>query len=1234
VKQGDTIAGRFELERLAGSGGMATVWRARDRSTNQPVALKFLLAEDPTALTRFKREALLLAELEHPNIVRYVAHGFEPPFLAMEWLEGIDLADYLARTRPRVSDTLRLAGGIARALAAVHALGLVHRDIKPSNVFLVGGDIHAPKLVDFGLARGLASVDDLTRTNHWIGTPAYMSPEQARTDRATLATDVFAFGALLYECLTGKPAFGGPHVVAILTKIVVEDVGPPSAIEPDIPEDLDVLVSNMMAKEQSARPDVETVVEHLDTIEIDRPSRLFEAPSTLGKQELRFVSVVLVDADVAIAPTLTPEALSVDEASIDRLASTHRAPLVRLVGGSMAAVIMGEPAATDLATRAVRLALALREQMPDSPIVVATVQAVVGARVPIGEAIDRAASLFAPSRGVRVDEATRKLLDARFEIADGEVLGERSEWTARPLLGKATPCVGRDREIAFIADAFEQCVEQHAPRAVLLTGPAGIGKTRVVHEWLGRARAEVWMVHGDPVHQSGFGLLGQMLRNVAAIRVGESDASTRLRDFIDRTIPAENRERVHAFLGEILRLPRQDDEHPLLRAARLEPKIMSEQVSRAWIDLVDAKTSRAPLIVVVEDVHWCDEPTLHLVDHALRVLDDRPLFVVGLARSGAANPWPTADQTTLGPIGKRACEALVRAVIADATPEAIAKIVDQAAGNALLLEELLRAEGSGESGGETVLAIVSARLEGIHEHGRRLLRAASIYGNTFWRGGVAALLSSDVGVDVWLDRLVRMETIHRRPTSRFANEAEYSFRHSLVRDAAHATLIESDRRLGHAAAAEWLLQSGEPDAATLAEHYQAGGLPDRAVSFWMRAAKTSLEGNDIERAITRAERGIACGAAGEVLGELRAIQARAISLSGRDNAEPAALEALSLVEQGSASWFLVATEVLRSRYRAQDRAGINAIAQRMLETDPKANAVLHAALAAAAGARLLVTFDESDTCARMIDFAARVSRERSDPMLAVRLHRARSVRAIRAGKLGLALAEMRQARAEAEKLDNAHEVLASGGELIDIWFQVGQYERIGLHMREILSAARKLGSGLVPYLQLNLGLALARLGKRDEALAELDAALGTLSGSYVLAVRVYRADILLSSGDIDGARRDLASALDAGDDGTRALALGALARIELASGNAVAAHEAASEAMAIIEKLGGLYDGEMGVRLAFGESLEAIGRRDEAAAVFRQAKSMLLERAASIGDPELEKSFRENVEEHARILAR
>src|SRR5262249_19336604 len=244
-----------------------------------------------------------------------------------------------------------------------------------------------------------------------------------------------------------------------------------------------------------------------------------------------------------------------------------------------------------------------------------------------------------------------------------------------------------------------------------------------------------------------------------------------------------------------------------------------------------------------------DAPTVSFVDGALRALAERPLYVLALARPEIHTLFPAlwrergVQEVRLGELGRRASERLVRAVLGEDTPaELQAEPSERAAGNALYLEELIRAEAEGKREGrpETVLAMVQARLEGLPAGARQVLRAASVFGQVFWRGGVGALLPGETDVADWLADLARREVVGARGAPRFSGESEHVFRHGVVREAAYAMLTEADRALGHRLAGEWLERMGESEAHLLAEHFERGDDAVRAAGWYRRAAEQAL----------------------------------------------------------------------------------------------------------------------------------------------------------------------------------------------------------------------------------------------------------------------------------------------------------------------------------------------------------------------------------------------------------
>src|SRR5262245_58296038 len=179
---------------------MGEVHRARDRETGKHVAIKLRSSGGVRDVDRFAYEALVLSELHHPGIVGYVGHGATPAgnlYLAMDWLEGEDLSERLARTGTTIDEAVSIGRGAAEALAAAHARGIIHRDIKPSNIFLLDRDAHAVRILDFGIARLGFGRSLATGTGTLLGTPGYMAPEQAEGRKDLDAqVDVFALGCV------------------------------------------------------------------------------------------------------------------------------------------------------------------------------------------------------------------------------------------------------------------------------------------------------------------------------------------------------------------------------------------------------------------------------------------------------------------------------------------------------------------------------------------------------------------------------------------------------------------------------------------------------------------------------------------------------------------------------------------------------------------------------------------------------------------------------------------------------------------------------------------------------------------------------------------------------------------------------------------------------------------------------------------------------------------------------
>ncbi|HYJ60382.1 MAG TPA: Stk1 family PASTA domain-containing Ser/Thr kinase [Actinomycetota bacterium] len=250
------LGDRYRLEARIGAGGMAEVYRGVDTVLNRTVAIKILnaqFARDASFVARFRREAQAAARLNHPNIVGVYDTGADgdTQYIVMEFVEGRTLADvFSSGKRPSSMQSVELAQRIAQALSVAHAQGIVHRDIKPANVMVTReGKV---KVMDFGIAR-VQTLETAPQTSSVLGTPTYLSPEQAQGQGVDGRSDIYSLGVVLYEMLAGRPPFTGDSPVAIAYKQVNETPSPPSTLNPDVTPRLDAVVMKTLAKNPANR---------------------------------------------------------------------------------------------------------------------------------------------------------------------------------------------------------------------------------------------------------------------------------------------------------------------------------------------------------------------------------------------------------------------------------------------------------------------------------------------------------------------------------------------------------------------------------------------------------------------------------------------------------------------------------------------------------------------------------------------------------------------------------------------------------------------------------------------------------------------------------------------------------------------------------------------------------------------------------------------------------------------
>ncbi|WP_437683320.1 serine/threonine-protein kinase [Sorangium sp. So ce131] len=1277
MRAGEIVGDRFEIQCLAGSGGMGDVYRARDRWSGEVVAVKILRRTGEAEAGRFAREVKALSALQNPGIVRYIADGVtgaHEMYLAMEWLSGETLSHRLARAELTIAESVTVGVRIAAALGVVHREGIVHRDLKPSNVFLAGGSVEGVTLIDFGIARVASGEPRLTATGAMLGTPGYMAPEQARGEPDIDArADIFSLGCVLFKCFTGRAPFQGLDPLSVALKIVLTEPPRLRELRAELPPELDALIAAMLSKSRDQRPrDGDAVAAALAGLGegmLEWPTASSSGPRSreLTSSERKVVSLILArDAVVEGAEAPPAEERDRRTRALGAVAERYRGQLEILADQSPVIVLSSAGAPTDLAAQAARCALSLRAVLGGAPVALVSGRAELSPRAPVGELIDRAVLFLAADRApageasVHIDEVTAGLLGSRFDVASdgaGRLLrGERDDLDAPPLLlGKPTACVGREREIALLETAFAQCAEEPLASAALVLGPTGSGKSRLRHELLQRLRArgegaQIWIGRGDPMRAgSAFGVLAQALRRAIGLADDEPLAARRQK-IRARVGPRGDGPRIAAFLGEIVGAPFPDEEDVQLRAARRSPVLMNDQIRAAWEDFLRAECARGPVVLVLEDLQWGDLPTVTLVDGALRNLRELPVFVLALGRMEVrevfGDLWANrgALEVRLTGLTRRASERLVRQALGQAAGDALVQaLVDRADGNAFYLEEQIRAAAEGKGAGvpETVLVMVQARLEALDLEVRRALRAASVFGETFWQGGVAALLG---GAEVAraLDVLERRELIVRGRGESRAGEIEYTFRHALIREAAYGMLTKGDRELGHFLAGEWLERAGEDDAALLAEHFERGGDPPRAAGFYQRAAAQALRGNDLVATLDRAERGVRCGAAGELLGALRLVQAEAHVWRGEFSlGEQRGVEAAEHLRPGSAAWFCA---VQLAAVAAGKLGNFDRVARwaAIASGEPPGEGAGSARLVCLAECAGMAAFggDYAAAGALIDELSGAMGDQRApDPELVGRLCYARSVRFLASGDLGACLDATEASLAAFERAGDRRNACVARSNLGFFYAELGAFERAEEVLRAAMAEAERMGLHDPAMLALaNLGHVLVHRGQLAEARRALRQAVEEEERHgdprAVGTSRTYLAEAALVSGDLEAAEREARAAAAAleGVPPLRAAALAVASQALLGAGRAGEALAAAEEAMSLLASLGAVEEGESLVHLAYAESLAANGRAAEARAAIAEARERLLSRAAKAGAPAFRERFLSR-RENTRTLA-
>jgi anti-anti-sigma regulatory factor len=1223
MRVGDLIAERFELEHLAGTGGMGAVYRARDRRSGERVAVKSLSDPGGRHTERFLREAEVLATLHHPNVVRYLSHGRSTQgelYMAMEWVEGESLSARIGSAGLGVAEAIEVVIQLASALAFAHARGVIHRDIKPSNVFMVQGTL-IPKLLDFGIAR-LQEAARLTSNGMMLGTPGYMAPEQARgAANVSARADVFSLGCLLFKCIAARPPFVGEDVRAVMAQVLFEPAPRLATLRPGVPPAVDALVSRMLAKEPSQRPaDGAEVLAELRALASDVPGLRAAADAVeecIGDAELQFICAVLArEATVPTFPSLpvprldasphedpggrTSSAFEIPITGGDRevspeigtvvdslaLAPTDIAEALRgldaevdqLADGSLLCALSEPAEPVALALRAARCAQVMLARRPELRIVITTGRALRSEHPGVGPALDRAAALLrrtvALPAGICLDATTAALLEERFQLEDGSaprLMGERE-----PMLERAAPPLGRDRELARWMDFVARTRAAGHPAWGLMIGAQGIGLTALLRGL--RAQLQV-LLHAP---------------EVLAATADPSERHTPLA-FLRRLLPG---------------VPLVPDDVSLLQAR------------------LHARAHASGLVLLIDDLDHVDDASLVALIAALP--SSAP---VGVAVICGARPRVLDRIERLGLGGElRELGPLSTEVMGQVAPGPVhSESVSLARGNPGLLRLLVKGPANPRLLPEPVIARTAARLEEIPPEARRVLRAVAIWGGHASRSDLAVLLAggtADPGTDAQLDLLVRGSWIERGGQEGLWGEPSFRIPDPLVAAAAVAQFPELDRARAHRLIAARLEQRAEPDAGEVARHWEAAGQVGRAAAQYLRGAVAAQGAEHLAQAAEFARRGLRVAREAALRGPLLEVAAEAELWQGTPEA---AAEAVRALESLALPLSPVQVRALRLRALAavlrRDVAAAHVLATDLLAalpwTDPGA------AYSAGLVAELLASSGDVQRALTLAKPLPARADDALEPLAAAGRHHLDAAHRVRSGQgleavLAHRAAEDALALAGEPRLAVLARLGAALAALEGLLFVRAEQE-LGAIRAE--ATARNL-IALLPGILVAHARALHALGQVEatsEALAQAMALCTARSDAVGLALALrLRAESRGSAGALDGAL----------DDALRAVPALAAFPVERLRTQAVIAGLHArrgelSAAVAIARALGAALDAPggdgrpelVGARRVVAEVLLQAGLRDAGRQQLQLARAHLAQRLAGL-DAEWGAAFR------------
>lgn len=1224
--------GPFVIQTELGRGGMGVVYRALG-ANGELRAVKVLgRRSDEKLIERFHREAGI--RIEHPNIVKVFDAGSDPDgtlYIAFELLEGESLAQRMHAGRLSPKDAVQLGVQICRGLSVAHASGIVHRDLKPANLFLTrDGTV---KILDFGIAYFADEDVRLTRTGVVVGTPAYLSPEQARGEtNIDPRADLWALGTLLYEALAGKAPHHRETPLATMIAVVMESFAPLVEVAPEVPLELSQAIERALAKAREDRwPTAESFARALLAADLTPPRNraspaAVRADTPIAAGERRVVSLMLA-AGVG-------DLYRVREAIVERGGT-----MIPLAGQRALGIFGGSRSEGDELMRAADTGLSIRSTCERVAI---SVGHAFSARGGIsGRAVKDAETLLARSyRGIAAAEDAALLLANDFELRDQDgvqvLLARKSEEEAPA----EYPIVGRDAELAQLRQALSTVLFEERALAVHVSGPPGIGKTRLREE-LQRVLSE----HEPKL--STLLLRAAPHRRLQALSMfAASLGSDRVKLETMARLAIVDPERVRETLPFLFELAGiEGDESEALRAARADARLMSDRLRLAVRELFAGLAARGPLALLFEDLQWADDASLALIEEIYERLSDRPVLFFYSSRPDFLEAHreflSAAEVLSIEPRGLLSSDiaALARSRVKRTLDKALVRtIAERTGGNPLFVEHIvleLADRGSLDSPVEslplplTVEAAVQSRLDHLPPDEKEILKHAALVRRPFYAEEVAAL--GGTNVELCLASLQRRDLVSSRASERQREKRRHRVKSALVADVAYLMIASEVRRDLHRRMARYLALVPRQPKEEVAIHFERAEMVAEAAKHFALAAHDAAHRGDSPSVLRCAERAFALGIAREEQWSLMMVKSDALAFLGRRDEQIAAIEAALAAANNEGQRARALAE--RSWWSANVGKYEEAIAFADRAVESARQAGEREALARALGRKTVAAI----YCGRLDDARGALAEatqlaQAGSPALAALAEGWRAQLASATGDLGERRDAFQAAMFNYAKVGDVRSAAGAETNLADVYNRVGAYADAEAALLGALEGCRRVGHRLMEgYAQLNLAYARVGLGRVEEARASLAAAKEiarfTKNARLEVWVAIYRARADLSdrshpaADTMRAAEEAVALAKHSGLPAQTVMAQGIASRAALAAGDIAQALLHAEQAVALRDQLGGVEENEAELFRALEEALAASNRPSEAIAARSRKQEIIATTAAKIGDPDLRARF-------------